>query len=283
MSKFGYIIRKFIGNVIIRPWAAMGSILSLFLLFLLFNLVWITSLTVNNYYDKVISDIDIEVFLEDSIPDSTITIIKEAIGSLDGIESIDYISREQASGKLKDMMGVDLLEGFESNPLPRSLIISFEPNYLNSKSLDVLKSDLQRMAGVTDIYYPSRWLVKAEYTKLIVSEILIVLGIVIAVAVMLNTIHFIVLSARTRTEELVQLQFLGAGPGFLSLPYVLEGVFYTLAAALAGWVIILYAVDLLSFRNIEIILPLSIEQFYFCLIGSGLGFLGGYLGIRREL
>ncbi len=283
MSKFGYILRKFFGNMVDRPMAGLGSILSLFLLFLLFNLIWITSITVNNYYDKIISDIDIEVFLDDAIPDSTITIIKEAIGSLDGIDSVDFISRDEARNKLNNMMGVDLLEGFESNPLPRSMIISFETNYLNSDNLNMLNRDLQRMAGVTDIYYPSRWLVKAEYTKLIVSEILILLGIVIAVAVILNTIHFIVLSARTRSEELVQLQLLGAGPGFLALPYILEGIFYALAAAFAGWVVILYGVDLFSFRNIDIILPPPVEQFYFCLAGSLIGLIGGYLGIRREL
>lgn len=283
MSKFGYIIRKFFGNMLDRPMAMLGSILSLFLLFLLFDLVWITSITVNNYYDKIISEIDIEVFLDDAIPDSTITLIGETIGSLDGIESIDYISRDQASSKLRDMMGVDLLEGFENNPLPRSMIISFEPNYLTSDNLDMLNRDLQRMAGVTDIYYPSRWLVKAEYTKLIVSEILILLGIVIAVAVVLNTIQFIVLSARTRTEELIQLRLLGATPGFLALPYILEGIFYTLVASFAGWILILYGVDLFSFRNIDIILPASVEQFYFCLTGAIIGLIGGYLGFRREL
>lgn len=271
------------GNILNRPWAALGSILSLFLLFLLFDLVWITSLTVNTFYDKIISEIDIEVFLEDAIPDSTISVITEAISSLDGVDSIIYISRDDASRKLEDMMGVNLLEGFEDNPLPRSIIISFEPNYLNSDNLDMLNRDLNRMAGVTDIYYPSRWLIKAEYTKLIVSDILIVLGFVIAIAVILNLLHFIVLSARTRTEELVQLRLLGAGSGFLVMPYVLEGIFYTLIASVLGWFVILYAVDLFSFRNIEIILPVINERFYFCLIGSVIGLVGGYLGIRREL
>ena len=283
MSKFGYILRKFFGNIIERPMAGLGSILSLFLLFLLFNLVWITSITINNYYDKIISEIEIEIFLDDMIPDSTITIIRETIGSLDGIEFIDYISRNEASRKLKDMMGVDLLEGFESNPLPRSMIISFEPNFLNSENLNIFSRALHRMAGVTDIYYPSSWLMKAEHTKLIFSEILVLLGIVIAVAVILNIIHFIVLSARTRSEELIQLQLLGAGPAFLALPYIFEGIFYALAASFAGWVAILYAVDLFSFRNVDIILPLSVEQFYFCLAGSLIGLIGGYLGIRREL
>jgi cell division transport system permease protein len=283
VSKFGYICRKFIGNLASRPMASLGSILSLFLLFLLYDLVWITSITINNHYDKIISEIEIEVFLEDSIPDSTIMIIKDAISSLDGIESIEYISRDEASRKLKNIMGVDLLEGFDGNPLPRSMIISFKSDYLNSDNLNILHRDLQRMAGVTDIYYPSRWLVKAEYTKLIVSEILILLGIVIAVAAILNTIQFIVLSARTRAEELAQLQLLGGGPGFLALPYILEGISYTLAASAVGWIVIHYGADLLSFRNVDIIRPPSAEQIYFCLTAAVIGLLGGYLGIRREL
>ncbi len=283
MSKLGYIFRKFFGNIINRPMAGLGSILSLFLLFLLFDLVWITSLSTNNYFNKIISQIDIEVFLDDAIPDSTVSTIGETIGTLDGIQSVDYISRAQASRKLESMMGVDLLDGFEDNPLPRSMIISFKPNYLNSENLSMLNRDLQRMAGVTDIYYPSGWLTKAEYTKLIVSDILVLLGIVIAVAVILNIIQFIVLSARTRSEELIQLQLLGAAPGFLALPYILEGIFYALIGSFVSWVIILYGVELFSFRNIEIIIPPTVEQFYFCLAGSLIGLIGGYLGIRREL
>jgi len=283
MTRFGFIIRKFFGNLLSRPLAALGSILSLALLFLLFNLIWISSLTIHNYYDKIISDIEIEVFLDDAIPDSTVAIINDALETLDGIDTITYISREKAREQLDDLMGVDLLEGFETNPLPRSFVISFQQDYLNTENLNRLSNDLKRMAGVTDIFYPSGWLSKAEYTKMITSEVLMLLGIVIAIAVVLNTIQFIILSARTRAEELVQLRLLGAGPIFLALPYILEGIFYTMVASVSGWVLLYYTADLYSFRDIELILPNVEEIIYFCQAASLIGMIGGYLGIRREL
>jgi len=283
MSRFGYVIRKFFGNLLNRPLAALGSILSLFLLFLLFNLIWISSLTVHNYYNAIISDIEVELFLEDSIPDSTVIIIHDALKSLNGVDSIVYVSRENARQKLNDLMGVDLVEGFDQNPLPRSLILSFKPDYLNSENLNQLNNDLNRMAGVTDIFYPSGWLARAEYTKGIVMDLLILLGVVIAVAVILNTVQFIVLSARTRHEELIQLQLLGGGPTFLALPYILEGIFYALIASVAGWLLIYYTHDLFTFKNIVVVIPGLTEQVYFCLAASMIGLIGGYIGIRREI
>ncbi len=283
MTRLRFILGKFLGNITARPLAALGSVLSLFLLFLLFDLVWIASYSINGFYNKIISEIEIEVFLDNTVPDSTMTIIGEIIGDLEGIDSIEYISRDNARSKLNDLMGVDLLEGFENNPLPRSIIIIFEPNYLNSQNLDALNQALKRMAGVSDIFYPSNWLARAEYTKLVISEILILLGIVISIAVLLNIIQIIVLSARTRTEEIVQLQLMGAGSGFLATPYIIEGIFYALAASVIGWILIYYAIDLYTFRNIEIILPSLEERSYFCMATFLIGMIGGYLGIRREL
>jgi len=105
----------------------------------------------------------------------------------------------------------------------------------------------------------------------------------VAVAAILYLIHVVMLSARTRMEELVQLQLLGAGPVFLALPYIMEGIFYALVASVGGWLLINYGINFVSFRDIQIILPRPVEIVYFCLAASGIGMIGGYLGIRREL
>jgi cell division transport system permease protein len=283
MTRLLYIIRKFFLNLANRPLAALGSFLSLLLLFLLFDLIWITSLSVNRFYEGLISRIDIEVFLDNSVPDSTVNVIRDAIAGLDGIESIEYVGRDKARDKLHNLMGVDLLEGLDDNPLPRSLIIAFMPNYLNSRNLNLLNDDLHRLEGVTDIFYPSQWLEKAEFTRGLVSDILVILGCVIAVTVILYMVHNIILSVRTRTEELRQLKLLGAGPVFLVCPYLMEAVAYAVAASAAGWIAIYYGLDLLSFKNIEVILPHKNDIVSFCLIASGAGLLGAYIGIRREL
>jgi len=283
MIRFLYILKKFVLNIWGRPLAVLGSVLSLFLLFLLFSLVWTVSLTVTNFYDRMVSDIDIEIFLDEVIPDSTAGIIRETLGKLEGVERVDYITREAARVRLQDMLGVDLLEGLDENPLPRSVILSFEPNYLNSDNLNRLSSDLYRLQGVDDIFYPSHWLEKAEFTRILISDLLILLGTVIGIAVILYCIHAIILSARTRAEELIQMQLMGGGPVFLSLPYMIEGIFYALVSAAAAWTMTYYAAGYFTFQSIEIFIPTINEIVYFCLGAAAIGMIGGYIGIRRSL
>jgi cell division transport system permease protein len=209
--------------------------------------------------------------------------IQDALATLDGVKSVRYISRESARQKLHEIMGVDLLEELDENPLPRSIILSFEPNYLNSQNLAGLSSDLYRLKGVEEISFPGNWLEKAESTKRMIREFLILLGIVIAVAVMLNSVHSIILSTRTKVEELSQLKLLGFSPAFLSVPFIMEGLFYTLIAAIAGWLGIHYGQDFVSFKNLEIVIPASIDMAYFCLAAAIAGTLGGYIGISRRI
>ncbi len=283
MTRFSFILRKFFGNIYHRPLAVLGSILSLFLLFLLFDLAWISSLSAYEYYDTRISEIEIEVFLTDDVADSTVPAITDAIMKIDGVEKIEYVSRENARDRLNNIMGVDLLEGMDENPLPRSLVISFEPNYLNTANLSHLRADLNRMKGVDEIMFPSHWLEKAELTKQLIGDFLILLGALILVAAVLNSIHAIILSARTRMEELLQLQLLGAGPVFLAIPFILEGIFYAMVASVAGWIVMYYGLELFTFRDIEIVVPPMAQIIYFCLVAGAVGMISGYIGIRRSI
>ena len=283
MSRFFYLIGKSVRNIVGRPLSAMTSLLSLLLLFLMFDLVWISSLSSKLYLEEMTADIDMELFLDDSIPDSTISVILGAISDMDGIEEIEYITKEAARDKLNAMMGTDLLAGFTDNPLPRSIIISFTEQYRNSAYLADLESNFKRLTGVSEIYYPKTWLEKIETTRRLVVKIVIFLGIVISLAVILNLLHSIRLSARSRGQELLQHRLLGAGRIFLSFPYIFEGIFYSAVSAAAGWAIIFYAINRLSFQGFDIVFPQPVELAYFGLAAVIIGFLGGYAGIRRSL
>lgn len=282
MSRFLFLINKSIGHIYKRPLAALGSFLALLLLFLLFDLVWISSLTARDYYARLLLDIDMEVFLDDSLPDSTIQTIRQSIEKQSGVARVDYISKDDARVRLNDLMGIDLLEGLDGNPLPRSLIISFNENSLSSRTLDEFKGTLRKYGGITEIFYARQWLEKAESARALIVKMLIFLGIIILLAVVLNLTHFIRLSLRTRGNEIAQLQLLGAQKYFISFPYIFEGIFYSFVAAVAGWLLIYYGAAYPAFRNIDIIYPSNIQMLYFYAISIIVGLSGGYLGARRS-
>ncbi|UCD18454.1 MAG: hypothetical protein JSV44_05970 [Candidatus Zixiibacteriota bacterium] len=283
MSRLWYPVRKFFGNMFGRPLAAATSLLSLLLLFLLFDLVWISAQTVDAHFRQLLSTLEMELFFAEDLPDSTVTLIRETVLTLDGVKNIDYTSKEAARQRLQDLMGTDLLEGFDDNPLPRSLTITFWDNYLGSEQLQQFKGRIERISGISEIYYPRGWLEKTEVTLSWVSRIVLFLGIVIFLTVALHIIHAIRLSVRVHEEEIRQMRLLGAGKLFLSLPYMFEGKFYALAASVAGWAIVHYGQYRYSFQSFEVVLPPLTDIVYFCIIAAAVGFLGGYLGARRPL
>ncbi len=283
MSRFFFLLRRPLRDIGRRPLAAIGSFLSLLLLFLLFDIVWISSLSSQKYYNRLISGIDIEIFVNDNLPDSVLETMRQSISAFEGVEKVNLISKDDAYLMLNDLMGADLLNGLDSNPLPRSLILTFRDNFLSAAILENYRSRLLEYDGVSNIFYARDWLERAEYAKSMISKFVLFLGIVIFLAVLLNSIHAVRLSAAANQHEIVQLRLLGAGGGFLSFPFVFEGLLYSLIASLAGWGLLFYGADYFAFKNIEIVFPASLEIFYFCLLASLMGLFGGYLGSRRFL
>ena len=282
MSVFWFPIYKFFKNLLGRPLAAATSLLSLFLLFLLFDLVWVTALTVENDYRERIATVEMEVFFDDAPADSSVVAIREKVRAMEGIASIDYMSKEAARQRLYDLMGTDLLEGFDDNPLPRSLTIYFQESFISSEWLDEFSGRLEEIDGITDIYYPRPWLQKIELTLSWVERAVLYLGVAILIAALLQVVHAIRLSVRVHEEEIRQMRLIGARNMFQYLAFMYEGKFYTLIAAVAGWIAIHYGIRHISFQNFVIVLPSLLDVAYMCVGAAVVGAIAGYLGARRS-
>jgi len=180
-------------------------------------------------------------------------------------------------------MGTDLLEGIEENPLPVSYVIYFQKQYITSQYMQTFEDQLKALPQTADVYYPRTWLARSESTRSMISKSVLFLGGLIYLAVILNLLYSIRLSVKTREEEIGQFRLMGAGRTLLSVPYVIEGIFYAISAAAGGWLIIYFLFDYLTFGGLEIILPVRNEIINYCLVAFGIGMISGYIGIRRSL
>lgn len=283
MSKFWYPIRIFATNIVNRPLAAFSAIMSLLFLFLLLELTWITLLTVDGYYRQLMRTVEMEVFFDESPSDSTITVIRKNVLDDPDVSNIDYISKESARQRLQDLMGSDLLEGIDENPLPRSLIVTFKSEAVTSGNLQNFADRLSEDDGIMEIHYPGHWLAETEKTLALLFWTAIILGVVIFVTSALNVVHGIRLTVRVRQEELRQLKYLGAGTAIVAQPFVLEGFFYTLFAAVISWAIALYLQANIQIGGIMIMRPQTNEIIISCLIAVLMGMTGGYIGVKRAV
>ncbi|HVP07215.1 MAG TPA: hypothetical protein VMS71_05165, partial [Candidatus Acidoferrum sp.] len=65
MTRFGYLLKELWRTLYRHPGTALGSLLSLTLLYLLFDVFWLAAGTTNRYYAQLISDVRMEVYLKE--------------------------------------------------------------------------------------------------------------------------------------------------------------------------------------------------------------------------
>lgn len=284
MIRIGHTLRELGRNLRHHAGTALASLLSLTLLFLLFDLFWITAGTSDRFYRDLLAEIRMEVYLDESLPDSSVTRVSSRLIGIRGIIDFEYISREQARQRLADMAGTDLLVGYEANnPLPRSYVLTIEDRYLNTHDLKEIEVELRTIVGVDEVHFSRDWLDKAEKAKSIILQVGLALGGLIFAAALISSANNIRLMTRARAVGFRQMLLQGAGRLFIAIPFLVESFLIGGVSAALGWAFILYGKTRVGFSRIDIVYPSHNEIILFCVVVAVLGAISGYLGLRKLL
>ncbi len=284
MIRIIHVVRELGRNLCRNPGTALASLLSLTLLFLLFDIFWVAAGTSHRFYRDLLSELRVEVFLNEEVPDSIATNLADRFTGIEGVLEAEYVSREQARQRLADLVGSDLLIGYEEdNPLPRSFVLTVDDDCLNSTQLDRIESEIRAGGGVADVYYSRGWLEKAEETRSVILQIGLALGILILATALVSSANNIRLMTRARAVGFRQMFLQGAGRFFVAFPFLIESFLLGGLSALLGWLIIWYGRTRVQFSQLEIVFPTRDEIALFCLITALLGAISGLLGLRRML
>lgn len=284
MNQISHIVKEIFRNLYKNPGTSLSAILSMTLLFVLFDLFWIAADTSDRFYNTYLSDLQMEVFISEEFPDSSISDIKNDLSAIEGVNSLTYISKDQARNELAGLVGVDLLVGYDSiNPLPQSMVLTFNTDVINTEGLSKIESSIMNNKGVSNVYYSKNWLAKAESTKKIIADIGLILGALILLTVLVSSANNMRLTAKTRVSGFYQMRLQGAGKLFMAMPFLVEGIFLGSLSAGLGWALIFYWKDKIQFTNFEIVFPTIEEIGLYCLAAGLLGLISGYVGIRRLL
>jgi cell division transport system permease protein len=284
MIRLAYFSRELWRNLRRNIGTALASLLSLALLFLLFDLFWIAAGTVDKFYRDLLSEVRIEVFVDESVTDDRLTQGSDQLLAIDGVLDVEYVSRDAARNRLADMVGADLLVGYdESNPLPRSYVLTVAESYLNSTALTRMEEALREVDGLSEIHYSRQWLDKTEGTRAIILEIGLALGVLIVAAALVGSANNIRLMTRAQAVGFRQMLLQGAGRFFVAMPYLIESLLISGLAAILGWALIFYGRTRMSFVRIEMVFPPPSEIVLFCVGVALLGAVSGYLGLRKML
>lgn len=177
---------------------------------------------------------EIVAFLKDDYNQQSAQSLVTDLESRSGVREVRFITQEEALRIYKEDNKDNplLLEMVTADILPASIEIAAEsPGVLTSIAADLeAKSDLfLEVSFQRDIVDRLEQLVGLIRTiGIIVSAFLVTVSILV-VSVLVG------MKVTIKRKEIGVYRLLGAGKGYINLPYIIEGSFYGLGGAVVGW------------------------------------------------
>ena len=275
--------------------ASIGTIVSCLFLFGLFYCVIVNFRTAMTDLENTVT---ISVFFDEGVTDENITMIGQQIRLRDEVNTLDFISADEAwkqyaEEKFDDpQAAIDAFQG--DNPLKNSA--SYK---ITLKDLSNQAEFVQYLKGLTGVRKVLSSEVTADGVAALNSVVsyasigIIVILLLVSIFLISNTIT---IGITVRKEEIGIMKLIGATNFFVRAPFIVEGVVIGLVGSLIPLILIYYMYDtvvqyiigrfsvvqsLFAFvpakEIFAVLIPLSAG------IGIGLGLIGSLLTTRKHL
>lgn len=243
--------------------------LVLFLLGLL-GLVVINARELSNYFRESLS---FSIFLDDGAREADIRMLQKDLDAKHYVKSTVYVSKDEAAANMKEELGEDFISFLGDNPLPPSIDVYLYAEYTSPDSVAKIEKYVTEYPFVEEVLYRESLLILINENINKISVFILIISafmFIISVTIINNTIRLGIYSRRfiIRTMQLV-----GATRSFIRKPFLLQGAFQGLVAALLAMILImglLYLVErefflIFSFESPEMLVILGA-----CIIISGI-------------
>lgn len=298
--KLARVIREGAQNFWRDKWLTLATVVIMSLSLYLIGIAIFLGFGVLQVIDSVESRINVSMYFDFTVEEEKILKIQKELEerSIEQIESVTYISREQALSEFmereKDSKEIqEALDMIGDNPLPASLIIVAN-NTTDYDSINAyLYQEYDEYIMNTNLDKNKDVIGELQNFIVFVRNGGILLGVlfgIIAVMVTLNTVR---MSLYAHRKEFEIMRLVGASNLYIKLPTLIEGVLYGFASAVVTsifLVITVYAADPFA-RNI--ITNVNIAEFYsknmfeviivIILLGITLGFVSSYIAVHKYL
>lgn len=281
-------------------WLSFATVSILTLSLFIVSLSSLLGLTTHYVLQNMREKVSVNVSFNPDVPEERILEIRDELGKYKKeIASVEYMSREDALSSFLTESGNDpiiaqAIDEIGENPLLASLIIKAT----TPENYEIIVSQIQHSTFQSDISRINYAKNKKIFTRLnhinsTTQRIGLILGasfIFIAILITFNTIRITIYSHR---QEFEIMRLVGASNIYVRMPFIFEGIFYGIAAALTT-TISLFGVAYFISPITEGAIPqgnfmgLYLSFFFpvflgLLVLGILLGVISSFIAIRRYL
>ena len=227
--------------------AYLSSIISISLVLLLVgvaSLLLVNARAISNYFKE---NMQVSVMMKQNVDESDALKYKEDLDQLDFIRSSVFVSREQGRREMEEMLGEDFLNVFETAPIPVSIDVTLDAEYVSADSIEVVKTAIMESPMVEEVVYQKSLIdtLNANLSRIsMVLSVFIALLMFISFVLINNTVRLNVFARRFTIHT---MKLVGATRSFIRAPFLVQSLFQGVFAA---FVAIMAIVGMLFFvRN----------------------------------
>ena len=297
-----YLLGEGIRNVFKNKKSTSASIIIMSLTMLIFGVFFVITQNINSIMKQIESEQGIEVFLYDISEDQT-KALEDYIRNIDGINTVEYKSKEDALNQLKSQFKdrEDILSGYdENNIFPASYVVTLTDLTKNNEvkqkidEYDKDKPDTEKVIKkITSSDETITTLINLANGIRIITGVILVILIIISIFIISNTIK---LTVHARRKEISIMKYVGATNSFIRWPFIVEGIIIGIISGAISIIILGINYNLIANKILEsqVVSAMSINLLTFAdmfglivlvytILGVGIGILGSCISMRRYL
>ena len=224
--------------------AYLSSVISISLVLLLVGVASMLLVNARSVSDYFKENMQVSVLMKDSVPEEKAVAFSESLLEERYIKTATFISKEQGQAELAELLGEDFVEIFETSPVPASVEITLDADYVSSDSLEVVKEEISKSSLVAEVNYQGSLVdaLNANLSKIsLILAFFIGLMLFISYVLINNTVR---LNVYARRFTIHTMQLVGATRSFIRAPFLVQsafqGVFSAFIAIMALIVILFF-------------------------------------------
>jgi len=233
----------------------------------------------------------IMAYLKPGLSDDGLKDLKQAIQSLDDVDTVMYVSKQDALNRLKNQMKhqPSLFASLTQNPLPSSFEIRMTATTESWQKIDSLAARVEALPQIEEVEYGQQWVGRfAQIISLfrLAGYAMGALFFMATIFIVANTIRLVLYSRR---EEVEIMRLVGATDNFIKIPFYFEGLIQGALGAIAG-LAMLYIAFMFVSSNVEKGFFPGLFRFHFLsptlllailLVSMLVGWLGCFISLKQ--
>ncbi len=198
----------------------LSSVISISMVLLLAGLSGLMAVNAHSVSDFFRENIKLSVLFSGSTEESYAKEVASLLKNEPFVKEVNFISKEQGTAEMAEILGADFLTVFETNPIPLSMDLFLKAQYMDPDSLLVVENRLADIGGVEEVVYQeslvntiNQNMERAGY----VIGVIILLLLFISFVLINNTVRLNLFAKRFTVHT---MKLVGARRSFIRKPFL---------------------------------------------------------------